>query len=452
MQEVKVDFPKYWVNDAFYPLLFDQSRYEMLRGGSGSSKSYFAVDKIIYRCLREQNNRFLFVRAVKDTIRNSMYRLFKDRVYALGVDQFFEFRDTFLEITVPLTGCEIICVGMNDRERLKSIADPTSAWVEEATELDEQDFLQLNMRLRSEKGGYRQTIVTFNPIDEYHWLRTYFPDPIEEDLDKKYESRQQRRVRNKGWIDFKLDEISSRMIRKIKVGNEVAEIDYTLHLSSYEDNRFLNLEYKAELEDLRHKDINYWNIYAKAKWGSVGGLVFNPMWKFAEFPKDYDEIFYGLDFGYVHPSVLVMVGVKDDKYYVKELAYEKGMTNSAFIKYIKEESLIEGGAIIYADSAEPDRIDEWVNSGFDVYPSMKGNNSVKDGIDMLKSIDIYTCKDNYNLNRELKTYKHKLDNQGKPIEGEYIKVNDDCIAATRYAIYTHSKYNEVKVGFISRVV
>jgi hypothetical protein len=53
------------------------------------------------------------------------------------------------------------------------------------------------------EGGYRQTIVTFNPIDENHWLRGYFPDPIEEDLDKKYEERQRRRkYANGAWIDF----------------------------------------------------------------------------------------------------------------------------------------------------------------------------------------------------------------------------------------------------------
>jgi len=242
------------------------------------------------------------------------------------------------------------------------------------------------------------------------------------------------------------------MVRKIKVGNETAEIDYCLHLSSYEDNRFINLEYKAELEDLKNRDINYWQIYAKGKWGSIGGLVFNPMWKFADFPNSCDEVFYGLDFGYVHPSVLVMIGMKDGKYYVKELAYEKGLTNTQFIKYVKEENLIESGGIIYADSAEPDRIDEWAGAGFDIYPAVKGNNSIEDGIGFLKSIDIFTNKGNYNLNRELKTFKYKLDNNGKPIEGQYIKVNDDCIAATRYACYSHSKHNEVKVGFVTRAI
>ncbi len=453
MPPIEIEFPKHWVNDAFYPLLFDDSRYLILRGGRGSSKSYFAVDKIIYRMLRESNNRFVFVRAVKDSIRNSMYKLFKTRVYKLGLEQFFVFRDTFLEITCPATESEIITVGMNDRERLKSIADPTSAWIEEVTELEEEDFFSFNAGIRTKGSGYIQTICTFNPIDENHWIKSFFPLQIEEDLDKKYEDRGRRRKYNKGFIDFKLDEISSLYVRNVKLpsGNKV-EISHRLHLSTYEDNRFAPDLYRAELEDMKHRDINWWNICAKGKWGTIQGLVFNPMWRFADFPNSCDEVFYGMDFGYVHPSVLVMIGLKDEEYYVKELAYEKGLTNTQFLKYVKEENLIESGGIVYADSAEPDRIEEWVAAGFDVHPAVKGNNSVEDGIGFLKSIDIFTNKNNYNLNRELKTFKYKLDNNGKPLEGQYIKVNDDCIAATRYACYSHSKHNDVKVAFVKRAL
>lgn len=450
MQPIEIEFPKHWVNDAFYPLLFDQSRYLVLRGGGGSSKSYFAIDKVIYRMLKERDKRFLFVRAVKDTIRNSMYRLFKDRVFQLGIDQFFVFKDTFLEIHCPSTDCEIICVGMNDRERLKSIADPTDAWVEEATELDDKDFYQLNMRIRTDKGGYRQTIVTFNPIDENHWIRKeMFPLQIDQDLEEKYESRQRRRKYNRGWIDFRLEEVSSRMVRKIKVGNEVAEIDYCLHLSSYEDNRFVNLEYKAELEDLKNKDINYWNIYAKGKWGSIGNLVFNPAWKITDkFPESFDDVVYGLDFGFNHPSALVMCGIKDTNWYVRELAYIKGYTNTEFIEYVKKECGVPEGSLIYADSAEPARIKEWQDTtGFDVRPAVKGNDSVKATLDFLKSQTIYSHSSNGNLNREMKSYKWKIDKDGKPID-EPLPLNDDCIKASGYAMYNYAKQNSIKIGFI----
>lgn len=446
---LEIEFPKEWTNDVFYPLLFDQSRYLVLRGGAGSGKSYFAVDKWIYRLLKEENNRFLFARAVKDSLRNSVYKLFKDRVYKLGLQSLFEFRDSFLEVKVPATNSEVLCVGLNDVERLKSIADPTGAWIEEATELEDTDFYQLNMRLRTNSKNYRQTIVTFNPVSEDHWIRRdMFPAEADQKLEELIEKRQRRRKLNKGWIDFKFDEVAVKFVRRIKVGDEVSDIAYTLHLSSYEDNRFVDLAYRADLEDLKNKDINQWNIYARGKWGSLGNLVFNPSWKILKtFPTSFDDVVYGIDFGYNHPSTLMMCGIKDGQWYVKELAYLKKYTNMEFIEYTMKELKLPDGALIYADSAEPARIKEWEdNTPYDIRPATKGNNSVKATIDYLKAQTIFTHSNNFNLNRELKSYKWK-EKDGKPID-EPLAVNDDCIKAVGYAIVNYSKQNNIQIGFI----
>lgn len=450
VKTLEIEIPKYWVNDAFYPLLFDKSRYLVLRGGAGSGKSYFAVDKIIYRILKEGNKRFIFVRAVRDTLRNSVYSLFKSRVQQLGLAHLFQFRDSLLEITCESTNSNIICIGMNDRERIKSLADPTDAWIEEATELDDKDFYQLNMRLRTNNNSYRQTIVTFNPVDADHWIRRdMFPPIIDQDLEIKYENRQRRRKWAKGWIDFTANEVASRLVRKIKVQNKIVDIDYTLHLSSYEDNRFLDDQYKAELEDLRYKDINFWNIYAKAKWGSIGNLVFNPSWQILhKFPEPFDDVVYGIDFGFNHPSTLMECGYKDGQWYVKELAYLKRYTNMEFINYVKTECSLPENALIYCDNAEPARIKEWEeNTPYDIRPAVKGNDSVKATLDYLKSLKIYSHVDNLNLNREMKTYKWKTDKQGKPLD-EPLPLNDDCIKAVGYAIYNYSKQNSLQIGFI----
>ncbi len=454
---MQIEFRKNAFIDSFYPLLFDQARYEILRGGGGSGKSYFAVQKIAYRMLTENNNRFLFVRAVKDTIRNSMYKQFKDYIFTNNLESAFEFRETDMQINCPSTNSEIICLGMNDRERIKSIAEPTSAWVEEATELDERDFRQLNMRIRSERGGYRQTIITFNPIDENHWLRKeFYPPEIDELLDQKYDIRMAKRKAmraHKGeWTEFELSEVSTSMQRIINVDGQKIPITYTHHLSTYEENPYVNYEYRAELEDLKVKDYGYWLVYAKARWGSIGDLVFSPMWKMAEFPKSCDEVFYGLDFGYVHASALMMVGIKDGKYYVKELDYSKGYTTKDLIDHYREEGFIERDGLIYADSESPEKIDEFDAAGFNVTPAIKGQGSVAAGVDFMKSVEIFTHKDNVNLNRELKTWKRKLGTDGKPIEDEFVKLNEDCIAATRYAIYSNSQAHDVKVGFVTRAV
>lgn len=451
---MQIEFRKNAFIDSFFPLLRDQSRYLILRGGRGGGKSKFAVQKFAYRMLTEQNNRFVFARAVKDTIRQSMYQQFKMFIYGQGLQDAFDFRDTDMIIKCPSTNSEIVHVGLNEVERVKSIAEATSAWIEEATELDEVDFRTFNLGIRSQSGGYIQTVLTFNPIDENHWLRKeFYPPEVDELINQKYDKRIKRKKRaNYDWIDYDLEDVVVTMSKNITVGNETATITTSHHLSTYEDNPFVDIIYKAGLEDIKEKDYGYWLVAAKGQWGTVGDLVFSPMWKFAEFPQSCDEVFYGMDFGYVHPSTLVMVGIKDDVYYVKELTYVKGLTNAQFIEHIKEEKFIETDGLIYADSAEPARIDEFDEAGFNIVPAVKGQNSIADGVDFLKSIDIRTHKDNVNLNRELKTYKRKIGSDGKPIENEYVKLNDDCLAATRYAVWSHAQHNDVKIGFVTRAI
>lgn len=451
---LEIEFKKEVFIDSFYPLLFDTARYEILRGGRGGGKSKFAVQKYAVRMVSEHNNRFIFARAIKDTVRQSMYQQFKMFIYEQRLESAFEFRDTDMVIKCPSTNSEIIHVGLNESERVKSIAEATSAWIEEATELEERAFRDFNLSIRSQIGGYVQTILTFNPVDENHWLRKEFYPPIVDELiNQKYDKRLKRKKKaNYAWIDYDLEDVIVTMFNKLRVGNETAVITTSHHLSTYEENPFVNLVYKAELEDIKERDYGYWLVAAKGQWGSIGDLVFSPMWRKEEFPRSCDEIIYGLDFGYVHPSALVMVGIKDGKYYVKELAYVKGYTNAQLIEFIKQEQLIETDGIIYADAAEPARIAEFEEAGFNIAPAVKGQNSIADGIDFLKSIDIYTNEDNVDLNRELKTYKRKIGSDGKPIENEFVKLNDDCIAATRYAVWSHAQHNDVKVGFVTRTI
>jgi PBSX family phage terminase large subunit len=450
---MEIEFKKNAFIDSFYPLLFDKARYEVLRGGRGSGKSFMAVQKFCYRMLTEYNNRFLFVRAIKDTIRQSMYAQFKKYVYTNNLSSAFEFRDTDMVISCSSTNSEIIHLGLNEPQRTKSVAEPTSAWIEEPTEIDERAFRDLNLGVRSTIGGYIQTVLTFNPVDENHWLRKeFFPPQIDEILNQKYDKRiQKKRKTGDKWIDYDIEDVSTRMVNNVNVNGLIIPLITTQHLSTYEDNPFVNPEYRAELEDLKGKDYPYWLVCAKAQWGTVGDRVFDKMWKFAEFPQSCDEVFYGLDFGYIHPAALVMVGIKDKKYYVKELAYIKGEVPRELIQTFKEENLIEKDGLIYADAESPSSIDEFEQAGFNIVPAIKGQGSVNDGVQFMKSVEIFTHSDNVNLNRELKTWKRKIGSDGKPIEGEYSKLNEDCIAATRYAIWSHAQQHDVKVGFVTRV-
>lgn len=412
-------------------MLFDSSRYLVLYGGAGSGKSEFAGQKILLRVLAENNHRVVLVRKVGRTIRNSQFKLLKDQIIRYGLGDFFHIKDTEMTITCLATNSEIISVGLDDREKIKSLAQPTMIWYEEPTELAEREFRQMSMRLRGQLPYYKQEILSFNPISEHHWLRKeFFPPAIEQALKKKK---------------------VARMERHVKVDSELLVIKSTLCHTTYRDNKFIDLEYKAFLEDLKNKDLNFYNIYCLGHWGSVGNLVYTPFEIRKRFPSDdeFEEIFYGLDFGYHHPTALVKVGLRDKAYYVREILVASKLTNTDLIKeMIKLE--IPTNRTIYADSAEPDRIEEIKRAGFSIKPAIKGNKSVINGIDFIKSQTVYSHIHNVRLNQEVLSYKWEEDEDGKPIEGRVVKILDDALDAMRYAIYSHSRVRGIQIAFINR--
>lgn len=123
------------------------------------------------------------------------------------------------------TGNELICAGMDDPEKIKSIAGITSVWCEEATELDEADFNQLELRVRGETKSYKQFIITFNPISDTHWLKKRFFDaPDSETL---------------------------------------------LLNTTYKDNHFLDDDYRNHLMNRVRSNENLYKVYVLGDWGKT---------------------------------------------------------------------------------------------------------------------------------------------------------------------------------------
>lgn len=164
------------INDVYFPFINNPSRYLILYGGGGSGKSFFASQKTILRIVGEEKHRILCIRKVANTLRSSVYQILIDCISELGLRHEFDINKTEMRFTHRPTGNEILLAGLDDVERLKSIAGITSIWIEEATELQEADFDQIDLRLRGETANYKQIILSFNPIDESHWLKVRFFD------------------------------------------------------------------------------------------------------------------------------------------------------------------------------------------------------------------------------------------------------------------------------------
>jgi len=140
----------------------------------GSGKSIFAAQKKLIRTMSEDSHRFLYCRKVARTIRDSTFQSFRQIISDWKLNAYFKLNKSEMDITYLPNGNSLISSGLDDVEKLKSIAGITGVWIEEATELDDDDFKQINLRLRGETKNYKQIIYTFNPIDDGHYINRKF--------------------------------------------------------------------------------------------------------------------------------------------------------------------------------------------------------------------------------------------------------------------------------------
>ncbi len=384
------------INDTYRPLLNDRSRYLVLQGGSSSGKSHFITQKIILRCLCPEIQGFLCLRTSNPTARRSIWQEFLKRLVEYDLYSKVKIHETDMKITFP-NGTFIVCSGLDDPQKIKSIVGITSCWLEEAIEFSFNEFLEINRRMRAVRHTYKQTILSYNPDDFYHFTTTLFFD---ETTDKN---------------------------RRYKENS-------TVLITTVDDNLYATKEDREELDALRDVDETQYQIYRLGLSAMLRNLIYSnyDVIPESEFPESFDEVIYGLDFGYENPSALLMIGFKDQQIYEKELLYEKHLTNSQLIDRMKV--LIQNrDDCIYADSAEPDRINEIAYAGFNIYPAQK---DVQDGIDCVLRYKPKIANSSENHLREKRTYKRKEDKNGNVLEEPLPNYHScDC---ERYALYTNT--------------
>ena len=168
--------------NAYKEAFHSKHRYIVMRGGAGSGKSVFATQKIIARILNEQGHKFLVLRKVGSTIKNSVFALFKQIIISENLQDLFIINKSDFTITCKINNNQIIFSGLDDAEKIKSIAGITGAWCEEATEFTLEEWNQIQLRIRGQHKNYVQFMLTFNPISETHWLKAEFWDKDDDDV------------------------------------------------------------------------------------------------------------------------------------------------------------------------------------------------------------------------------------------------------------------------------
>ena len=407
------------LNPVFWNFFEDKSRIRISYGGAGSGKSFVAFQEMIYKIIMEPGHNYLVCRKVSNTNKTSTYALTKQIILMFGVNSLFKENKSDMSYTCKHNGNMIVFKGLDDIEKIKSMTFPngvlTDIVIEEASEVSQKDFDQLNVRLRGQAMVMFQITLLLNPISDQHWIKREFFD-----------------------------------LQSYQKKDKVCILKTT-----YKDNLYIDANYQAILEGYADIDYEFYRVYCLGDWGSYGNLIFTN-WQSAPCPyreEDFDSRYVGMDFGYEHPSVIVKIGFKDGVMYsYDELCCEQ-KTNMEFIHLNKEFNILRPGETCRADSAEPARIKEWVQNGYSILPATKGPDSVNRGIDYIQSqkwvIDPDRCPRTL---QEAQVYHRKTDKNGNVDKKESpVDIFDDALKSSMYALEPLSR-NQGPAGVLSGTI
>ena len=350
-----------------------KSRITCLQGGTRSSKTYSLCQLFIVKCLEDTGRTFTIVRKTLPALKGTAYRdvlnILKD------MELYSEENHNKSELSYLLNGNLIEFISVDQPQKIRG-RKRDYLWLNEANELTYEDWTQLILRTTE------QIYLDYNPSDPYSWI---------------YEKVQTRD-------------------------------DCTFIKSTYKANPFLDEDTISEIERLKDIDPDYWRVYGLGEIGSIQTMIFRNF----NLVDDVQGrlIGYGLDFGFTNsPTALVEVRQLDDNLYIKELLYEKRLTNTDLANKLKEFGISRQSEII-GDSAEPKSIEEIYRQGFNIKPAKKGA-GIHLGLDIMRRYKLHITKDSLNAIKEFRGYKWSTDKNGDVLNTP-VKVNDHLIDATRY--------------------
>jgi phage terminase large subunit len=379
-------------------VLSAKARYKVLRGGRGGGKSYsFADASLAIAC--HLPKRILCTREMQNSIRDSVHRLLRDRISALGLDDLFTVQR---ESITSKAGAEFLFKGLHHNiSDIKSTEGIDICWVEEAEKVSDDSWTVLGPTVRKEDS---EIWVSFNPEEEKS--ATY-----------------QRFVVNPP------DDCAA------------AELIYS-------DNKHFPEVLRREMEYDKRVDFEkYEHVWlGKIKRYSEACVFRNKVFvEEFETPDDV-QFFHGADFGFsVDPTVLVRMFIQDQCLYIDYEAFGHGVEIDELEGFFKSvptaypREYMQAWEII-ADSERPDTISHLARRGFNIRGAEKGKGSVEDGIQFLRSfhkIIIHPrcpgSADNF-LNYKWKT--DRISGQVLPIPAEG---SDHAPDACRYALEPYVK-------------
>lgn len=368
--------------------LWQQKRYKGAHGGRGSGKSHAFAEMLVVRAATAKGFRAACVREVQKSLKNSVKLLVEDKIKSLGVSHLF----TVLEAEIKTPGGGVIMFqGMQNHtaDSIKSLEGFDVAWVEEAQSLSQRSLDLLRPTIR--KPG-SELWFSWNPGKP--------SDPVD-----------------------------------VLLRGDNPPTDSVVIEVNWNDNPFLPAELLADLEDDRRRDPDkFLHVWQGAYSLNSESRIFRN-WTVEEFETPSDAVHrFGADWGFaVDPTVLVRCHIDGRKLFVDAEAWQVGCEIDHLPKLF---NTIPGANkwLIRADSARPETVSYMRRQGFQIVPAIKGQGSIEDGIEFLKSFDIVVHPRCKKVAEELTLYSYKVDEHTGEILPVLEDKNNHTIDALRYAL------------------
>ena len=297
--DLVIDVPE-MVDKAYYKLYTSKQQYIALKGARASGKSVATAFKVVIDILRYPYVNWLVVRQFQNTQKDSTFAIIKWAVHYMGLDDYFKFTVSPLEITYKPTQQKVFFRSMDDPLKITSITTTVGkicrSWWEEAYELKSDDSFQTvieSMRGELPIGGFYQHVITFNPWSDRHWLKREFFD-----------------------VDTRRN-------------NTLA------FTTTYKNNHHLNDDFIEAMKEMVVRNPNRAKVAVFGDWGISEGLVFDGLFEqrdfsmeeIAKLPKSI-----GLDFGFKHDPTageFMAIDQTNRVVYIYDEFYQQGMLTQA---------------------------------------------------------------------------------------------------------------------------
>lgn len=403
-----------------------------IKGGRGSTKSSFAAIEIVLGVMADPDANALVLRKVGDTVRHSVLETLLWAIEILGVSEEWEHTTAPAVLTYKPTGQKILCKGLDDPKKLKSIKLRKGyfkfLWFEELEEFSGMQEVR-NIEQSVLRGGIRFIeFLTYNP-------------PIDP----------------QSWVNIESE-------RKNGINGQPPSGRY-VHESTYLDvpREWLGEKFIQDAESLREENpLAYDHEYMGIATGIHNAIIFGGKYSIREFEvnPEWEGPFYGADWGFSNdPNALVKLWVemlpKNPAFPLLEpmnLYVEHALFDGVY--EIKEQINMDLDDIpefwdtildrkdrkVYADCSRPETISHMNKKQYKVIGADKWPGSVEDGITVLrtfKQIIIHTR--NKEMAKEARLYSYKISKITKDTTTDIVDKFNHGWDAIRYALAKYIK-------------